>query len=42
MIAGRPAVIVGKPAVIAGTPSVIAGTPAVPVFLANAIQIFGK
>lgn len=35
MIAGRPAVIVGKPAVIAGT-------PAVPVFLANAIQIFGK
>lgn len=42
MIAGRPAVIVGKPAVIAGTPSVIAGTPAVPVFLANAIQIYGK
>lgn len=42
MIVGRPAVIVGKPAVIAGTPSVIAGTPAVPVFLANAIQIFGK
>lgn len=42
MIAGRPAVIVGKPAVIAGTPSVIAGTPAVPVFLASAIQIFGK